>query len=143
MAFIFSARRATAAAVRSDAEGIVIEQRCWNIVLFELLLRHGIAEGVSLQSAAPIVRCEVGRAVFGAHCRTLVGNSCAVVDRGLSVVAGLLRMILALIDRKLDVALLEHLLLEVFFPLLAVALDALGCSSLDIVVAWVWTSLIT
>lgn len=111
--------------------------------MFELLLRHGIAEGVSLQSAGPIGWREVGRAVFGAHRWTLVGNSCAVVDCGLSVVAGLLRMILALIDRKLDVALLEHLLLEVFFPLLAVALDALGCSSLDIVVARVWTSLIT
>lgn len=123
MAFIFSARRAAAAAVRSDAEGIGVEQRCWNIVLFQLLLRHGVAEGISLQSTVGIGRWEVGRAVFGAHGQALVGNSCAVVDRGLSVVAGLLQLILPLIDGELDVALLEHLLLEVFFSLLAMALD--------------------
>ena len=58
------------------------------------------------------------------------------------VVAGLLQLVLALIDGELDVALLEHLLLEVFFSLLAMVLDALGCSPLDIVVALVWASLI-
>ena len=110
--------------------------------MFELLLRHGVAEGIPLHSAVSLIRCEVGRAVFGTH-QTLVGNSCAVVDRGLSVVAGLLQLVLALINGKLDVALLEHLLLEVVFSLLAMALDALGCSPLDIVVALVWTSLIT
>lgn len=109
--------------------------------MFELLLRHGVAEGISRQRAVSLVRCEVGCAVLGTH-QALVGRSCAVVGRGLSVVAGLLQLVLALIDGKLDVALLEHLLLEVFFSVLAVALDALGCSPLDVVVALVQTSLI-
>jgi len=141
LAFIFSARRATAAAVRSDAEGIVVEQRCGKIVLLQLLLRHGVTEGMSLQSIVGVGRWEVGRAVFGAHGQALVGTSSTIVGRGLSVVAGLVQLILSLIDGELDVALLEYLLLEVFFSLLAMALDA-RCASLDIVVALVRTSLV-